>query len=362
MADPAVPARSRIRVLVVDDSVVVRRALTALFESDPEIQVVGQASNGIEALELAARLRPDLVTMDLMMPKMDGMEATQRIMARFPSPVLFLSSHFGQNGPYSHADAVAAGALDVVEKPTLTSDWQWQASGALLIQKIKALSKIPVIAHIHAARRFAPPPEVKPGAPLAASDIVAIGASAGGPKVLEQMLSALPVGFGMGVVVVQHMGDGFTLSLLKRLQQRCALPVEVATDGATITPGRILFTPESVHLVVSPGGRVRLSDDEPVGGHRPSVDVTFLSAAEAYGPRAVGVLLTGMGTDGAQGLLAIQRAGGVTYAQDEQSCAVFGMPREAIELGAARHVLPPPAIVRSLVALGVERGKLQPGA
>ncbi len=345
-----------VRVLIADDSAVTREVLTALLNSDPEIRVIGQASTGAEAVELTATLRPDLVTMDLMMPGMDGMEATRRIMARHPTPVLFLSSFFDKDGSYSRADAIAAGALDVVEKPALMPDWRWHNAAGKLVQKVKSLSKVPVIAHIHGARKLLAQEQsqfetfVGP-----AADVVAIGASSGGPRIIEALLSSLPSTYALGIVVVQHMTDGFTTSMLRWLQERCAMQIKVAEHGDAIIPRRVLFTPESSHLVVSIGGRVHLTDSEPVNGHRPSIDVTFQSVAKVYGARCAGVLLTGMGSDGAQGLLAIRQAGGVTIAQDEESSPIFGMPRAAIELKAAQQVLPPAGIIRSLNALHVER-------
>jgi two-component system chemotaxis response regulator CheB len=330
--------------------------LTTLLNSDPEIRVIGQASSGAEAVEMTATLRPDLVTMDLMMPGMDGMEATRRIMARHPTPVLFLSSFFDKNGAYSRVDAIAAGALDVVEKPSLLPDWRWQNSAGKLVQKVKALAKVPVIAHIHGARRLLAQEESQFETFLGpAADVVAIGASSGGPRVIEALLSSLPSTFALGVVVVQHMTDGFTTGMLRWLQERCALQVKVAEDGDAIVPRRVLFTPETQHLVAAIGGRVHLSSGEPVNGHRPSIDVTFQSIAKIYGARSAGVLLTGMGSDGAKGLLAIRQAGGVTLVQDEESSPIFGMPRAAIELGAAQQVLPPAGLIRSLNALHVER-------
>jgi two-component system chemotaxis response regulator CheB len=348
--------RPPIRVLIVDDSAVVREILTSLLESDPDIKVIGQATNGAEAVEQTALLRPDLVTMDLVMPGMDGMEATKRIMARHPTPVLFLSSYFGTEGSYTRVDALAAGALDIVEKPALMPDWRWRTTSFTLIEKVKALSKVPVIAHIHGARRLLALDQAHADAYAGpAADVVAIGASSGGPRVLEELLSSLPATFALGLLVVQHMTDGFTTSMLKWLQEKCALPIKVAQEGDAIVPRCVLFTPESSHMIVMPGGRVHLSNDEPVNGHRPSVDVTFASVAKVYGARSAGILLTGMGSDGATGLLAIRMAGGITLVQDEQSCAIFGMPRAAIELGAAQQVLPIAGLSRSLNALHVER-------
>ena len=346
---------SEVRVLIVDDSAVTREILTALLTGDPEIIVVGQASNGADAVEMTATLRPDLVTMDLMMPGMDGMEATRRIMARHPTPVLFLSSFFDTKGGYSRADAIAAGALDVIEKPALMPDWRWQHAAATLVQKVKSLSKVPVIAHIHGARKLLARDESLFQKPKAATDVVVIGASSGGPRIIEDLLSNLPATFALGVVIVQHMTDGFTTSMLRWLQERCPLPIKVAEEGDAIVARRVLFAPETLHLVASIGGRVHLSDAAPVNGHRPSVDVTFHSIAKVYGPRSAGVLLTGMGIDGAAGLLAIRQAGGVTIAQDEESSPIFGMPRAAIEMQAAQHVLPPSGIIRHLNALHVER-------
>ncbi len=357
MPEIVAPGQPEVRVLVVDDSVVVREILKRMLESDPAIKVVGMAADGGEAVELTAQLRPDLVTMDLVMPGMDGMEATERIMAYHPTPVLFFSSYFDREGMYSRPDALAAGALDIMDKPTLVPDKGWEAVAGPLVEKVKVLAQVPVVTHMHGAYALARQRlRTRVGvAARPAVDVVAIGASSGGPRVLEELLSSLPATYALAVLVIQHMAEGFMTGLLRWLQQRCLLPVRVAEEGDAILPRRVLFTPDWAHLVVQPDGRLHLSEGDPVNGHRPSVDVTFKSLAKVYGARAAGILLTGMGSDGAAGLLAIRQAGGVTHVQDEESCVVFGMPRAAIELGAAQHVLPPSGLIRSMNALHVER-------
>ena len=356
MPEAARHDHAEVRVLVVDDSLVVREVLKRMLESDPGVRVVGMAAEGGEAVELTAQLKPDLVTMDLVMPGMDGMEATERIMAAHPTPVLFFSAHFGGESRYSRGDAIAAGALDIMEKPTLVPDGQWDALAGKLVEKIKALVQIPVVAHIHGARaRNRPGASARAGAAGPVADVVAIGVSSGGPRVLDELLSALPATYALSILVVQHMTEGFMPGLVEWLQQRCPLRVKIAADGDAILPGQVLFAPDHAHVVVSPIGRVHLSESGPVSGHRPSVDVAFKSLAKVYGARVAGILLTGMGADGASGMLAIRQAGGLTLAQNEESCVVFGMPRAAIELGAVQHVLPLSGLVASLKALHRER-------
>jgi two-component system chemotaxis response regulator CheB len=353
---PETLSMSEVRVLIADDSVVVRRVLKQMLESAPGIRVVGMAASGAEAVELTARLRPDLVTMDLMMPGMDGLEATARIMAQHPTPVLFFSSYFDHDGMHSRLDAIAAGALDVLEKPTLLPDGRWELHARALIRKVKALAQVPVVAHIRGAHVVA---SQRTGAqPVPASrtiEVVAIGVSSGGPRIVDEILSALPDRFALAVVVVQHMAEGFMPGLITWLQRRCALPIKVAEEGDSLAPGTVLFAPDFAHLVVMPTGRVHLSRADPVNGLRPAVDVAFASVARVYKARAAGVLLTGMGSDGAAGLLAIRQAGGLTLVQDEASCVVFGMPRAAIERGAAERVLSPAGLIESLKTLHRQR-------
>ena len=290
MPDAMRPNPVGVRVLIVDDSPVARQVLRTVLESDTGIRVVGMAGSGREAVELTARLRPDLVTMDLVMPGMDGMEATQRIMARNPTPILFFSSFFGHEGFYSRHDALAAGALDIVEKPSQILDGQWHTTAGALVKKVKSLAQVTVVTHMHgnAAR------EERRDRPVAAkvrpaTRVVAIGASTGGPRVLDEMLSSLPADYGAAVVVVQHMADGFMTGWLSALRQRCALPLKIAEDGDRLQSGRVLFAPPSSHVSVQSGGRIKLDDAERGAGlslhrHHVCIDCAGLRIAKRRCP------------------------------------------------------------------------------
>lgn len=337
-----------VRVLIVDDSPVARDVLRSVLESDVDITVVGMAATGTEAVELTARLRPDLVTMDLVMPGMDGMEATQRIMARHPTPILFLSAFIGREGSYSRADALAAGALDIVEKPMPLSDVLGERTAASLRSRVKSLAQVPVITHMYgagAARLTARGPQVVRDAAL-----VAIGASTGGPRVLGELLATLPASYGLPIVVVQHMAEGYVDTFVDSLRHQGRLEVNLARNGDRVRAGRVLIAPPESHMTVQKGGRITVEAGPPVRGFRPSIDVIFSSVARVYGARAAGILLTGMGVDGAAGLREIRLAGGPTLVQDEASSVVFGMPRAAIERGAAEHVLPPAGLLRHMMS------------
>jgi two-component system, chemotaxis family, protein-glutamate methylesterase/glutaminase len=342
------PATTAVRVLIVDDSPVARAVLKNVLESGGDIQVVGMAATGYEAVELTATLRPDVVTMDLVMPGMDGMKATEEIMAHHPTPILFLSAFIGRDGVCTRSDVLAAGALDAVEKPSTMPDPRWEAEADTLVQKVKSLARVPVVTHM---RRRGSDPSRPVADSRRATQVVAIGASTGGPKVLEDLLAALPAGYGPAVIVIQHMADAFIGALAAALGKRCPLTIKIAETGDRLLPGTVLIAPPAAHLTVLPGSRVLIDAAAPVSGFRPSIDVTFAALARIYGSRACGVLLTGMGADGAKGLLAIRDAGGTTLVQDEASCALFGMPRAAIELGAAQHVLPPSGLVRHLLSM-----------
>lgn len=328
----------KVRVLIADDSEVVREILVAALERQAGIEVVGTASNGDEAAMLAARLRPDVITMDLHMPGSDGFAGIARIMAENPTPILVLSANREEVKGFR---ALSLGALDLQEKPPLD---ELEKFAGTLGNRLRLLATVPVIRHPRGLREAAPAATPKPRAGVR---LVALGASLGGPRALTQILRDLPPDFPAPVAVVQHMADGFTTAFTRWLGQEIRLKVREAEDGMRLEPGTVYVAPSDRHLRIQ-GNRVVLGDDATQHGFRPSVSILFRSAAESYGARAMGVLLTGMGTDGSDGLLEMRRRGGITIAQDEATSAVFGMPRAAIELGAAERVLPLGAIADAI--------------
>jgi len=331
-----------IRVLLVEDSPTALELIRRMLASAPEIAIVGTAGNGLEALELIPLVRPDVICTDLHMPKMDGFELTREVMARHPLPILVLSISVQAEQKHNIFQTLEAGAVDILAKPLGGLHIDFGVTAHDLITKIRILSGVKVIGRRGAARNavaIQPPPFL--GAPSApAARIIGIGASTGGPQALEGILRQLPADFALPLVCVQHIAEGFMQGLVDWLASSCRIRVRTAEEGTEPRPGSAYFPPDDRHLEIDPEGRFRCSGALPLSGHRPSVDIAFSSLACRYGAAAVGVLLTGMGQDGAQGLLEIARAGGLTIAQDEQSSVVFGMPRRAIELGAARHVLP----------------------
>lgn len=345
-------ADRRIRVLVVEDSLTVRRHLVEVLQADPSFQVVGEAEDGARGFALCERLRPDVVTMDMMMPNMTGLEATERIMAYCPTPIVIVSASFNRGEVFSTFDALAAGAVDVMDKPMGESlDAGWQAR---LRSAVRIASRVAVISHPRGrlGRSSIPPPHSR-HEPHGAPRLVAIGTSTGGPAALSQLLGALPRDFPLPILLVLHIGGAFSLPFSDWLARQTGLPVFTAEDGAPLPEvGRpvVMMAPVDRHMVLCQG-EIRLTDAPERHSCRPSVDPLFESVAAELGSRAIGVLLTGMGRDGAAGLLAIHRAGGITVAQDEATSVVFGMPREAIRLGAALLVLPLPRIAPTLVQL-----------
>jgi two-component system chemotaxis response regulator CheB len=321
------PGNRPIRVLVADDSELFRELLSSVIAADPGFEVLAVAADGDQAAHLARALRPDVITMDLEMPDADGFSGIARIMAETPTPILVLTASPTEAAGFK---ALSLGALDILEKPR-----EGLAEyGALLCSRLRLLAGVKVIRHLRGLRARKAPERPTAARP----ELVVMGASLGGPRALASILRRLPRTFPVPIAVVQHIAEGFTEGLASWLDQETPLEVAEARDGEALRPGRVVIAPSGRHLVVSRGA-THLSDAPAVDTFKPSVTPLFHSAARHYGPRACGVLLTGMGRDGAEGLKRIQEAGGPTLAQDEASSAVFGMPRAAIELGAADRVL-----------------------
>lgn len=333
----------RVRVLVVDDSALMRKLIPAILARDSSIEVVGTAMDGAFALKKIEELRPDVVTLDLEMPRMDGLEMLRLIMRRAPLPIILFSTH-SKKGGYATLKALALGAVDFLAKPKDAAAGHLEEIADELITKIKvakgaAKRKLPPVSLKEELPEFA-----KPSRPaLAPRRVIAVGISTGGPNALQYMLSQIPSDFLSTIVVVQHMPEGFTEMFAKRLDECCSLDVHEARSGDLLLAGRVLICPGNRHMMVRRmprGDMVVLSDGPPVNGHRPSADVLFHSVAQEFSLLSVGVLMTGMGDDGAEGLGAIKAAGGMTIAQSEDTCVVSGMPRAAILKGYASKVIP----------------------
>jgi two-component system chemotaxis response regulator CheB len=330
-----------VRVLVADDSELFRELLSGVVTADGGFELAAVAKDGDEAAKMARQHRPDVITMDLNMPEADGFAGIARIMAETPTPILVLTASPTEAAGFK---ALSLGALDILEKPRADADLR--EYGRVLRTRLRLLAGVKVIRHPRGLR------ERKPTAPRRAEppELVAVGASLGGPRALATILKRLPASFPIPVVVVQHIADGFTAGLAGWLNQETQLQISEARDGEPLRPGRVLLAPSGRHLVVT-RGQAHLSDAPPVDTFKPSVTPLFLSIAHHYGRRACGVLLTGMGRDGAEGLKAIKEQGGTTLVQDEATSAVFGMPRAAMELGAADRVLALDDIPRVLLEL-----------
>lgn len=336
-----------IRVLVVDDSALVRKILSDELSRAPDIEVVGTAIDPYIARDKIIQLRPDVLTLDIEMPRMDGLTFLQKLMKHHPLPVVIVSS-LTQKNSETALRALHLGAIEVIAKPG--SSLSLPENGDMLVRAIRAAAR---------ARLVKPPAAVfdTPVAPVSLAQIdtthkiLAIGASTGGTQAIETVLKSLPANVP-GTVIVQHMPPGFTLSFAKRLNDICAMQVREAKDGDLVTQGLVLIAPGNHHMVLQASGAhriVRLKDGPQVHHQRPAADVLFNSVAKVVGRNAVGVILTGMGADGAKGLLAMREAGAYTIAQDEESCIVFGMPKEAIKLGAAAEVTPLGHVGRSVL-------------
>ncbi len=341
-----------IRVLIVEDSPTVLELLAHILNSDPGIRVIGTVEDGEKAVEFAGRNKPDIITMDIHMPKMDGFEATRIIMETNPVPIVIVTGSASMIEMETSFRAIEAGALCVVQKPAGIGHPDYEARARELIRVVKLMSEVKVVKRWarRPAREIAAYRETAPQAP-AALRIVAIGASTGGPPVIQKILSGLPRDFPLPVLVVQHMAAGFVQGFVEWLSQSSSLPVHMAMNGSRILPGNVYLAPEGVQMKVEANGRLACTGDDPENGLRPSVSCLFRSVAAVFGKDVVAVLLTGMGKDGAEEMRLLKERGALTIAQDEETSAVFGMPGEAVRLNAATYVLPPERIAETLTRL-----------
>lgn len=333
----------RIRVLIADDSLVAREMLSQILSSDPGIEVIGTATNGAEAVEKVAQLRPDLVTMDVHMPKMDGLEATERIMAYTPTPILVVSSSVYGEGMGRAFDALAIGALEVIKKPE-PRDWAaLDAIGRDIIRKVRILARVKVITHIRGRRdpvhrkSHFEPIEIMPR-PVGLQAL-AIGSSTGGPSALLNVLGRLEPDFRLPIVIAQHIAEGFVPGLATWLDAGCKIKVLPAEEGQTVKPGTAYLAATGKNMEMD-GMTLRFTKPQTGQLYIPSADTLFESVARSHGRHVIGVLLTGMGADGARGLKRLHDIGAPTICQDEATSTVWGMPKAAIDMGAARVVLP----------------------
>ncbi|MDP2256398.1 MAG: chemotaxis-specific protein-glutamate methyltransferase CheB [Polaromonas sp.] len=343
-----------IKVLVVEDSPVVREFLVHILGADPRIQVIGTANDGEQAIEAVARQRPDVITMDLHMPKLDGLEATRRIMETHPTPIVIVS---GSTDPLEVATmfrAMEAGAVAVLRRPAGIGHPDHEASAGELVQTVKLMSEVKVIKRWPRAGRqpeLARPAQAHRAQVEAKVKVIAIGASTGGPPVLQTILAALPQDFPVPVLIVQHMAAGFTQGFVQWLAQTSSLPVHLATHDEPIRAGHVYVAPDEFQMRVGRSGKIVLTKDEPENGLRPSVSYLLRSVVEVYGRDAVAGLLTGMGRDGAEELKLLRDRGATTFAQDKDSSVVHGMPGAAIKLDAATLILQPEKIATVLTSL-----------
>ncbi|BDV01068.1 chemotaxis response regulator protein-glutamate methylesterase of group 2 operon [Thermodesulfomicrobium sp. WS] len=347
----------KIRVLVVDDSALVRQTLCAILESDPDIEVMATASDPLAAAEILRQQVPDVITLDIEMPRMDGLTFLRKLMSQHPLPVVICSS-LAESGAETTLKALEYGAVSIIQKPKIGTKQFLEESRVLICDEVKAAARAKV-------RQYTPSPPVtpklsadvmlpKPGAQAmieTTEKVVAIGASTGGTEALARLLSALPAHVP-GIVVVQHMPEKFTRAFAQRLDGLCAISVKEAEDGDPVLRGHALIAPGGRHMLLSRSGAryfVKIKDGPLVSRHRPSVDVLFRSTARYAGKNALGIIMTGMGDDGARGMREMHDAGAYTIAQDEASCVVFGMPKEAIAAGGVDEVLPLDAIPAAIL-------------
>ncbi|MFD1109991.1 chemotaxis-specific protein-glutamate methyltransferase CheB [Pseudoroseomonas ludipueritiae] len=357
MPDPVFPTgfptRPPVRVMIVEDSAVVRRLLAHIVSGDPRLVLAAAVDSAEEALRELPRVKPDVISMDIRLPGMDGLEATRRIMAEQPTPIVVIADSVRDSTFGISMNALKAGALSVVEKPVGIETGGHEQIAETIRTQLYIMSQVPVIRQRGnlAARPRAPHPEPSQRPPQQPA-VLAIAASTGGPPALAQVLGALPADYPVPVLLVQHMGAAFMEGFASWLDGLVPLKVGLAQEGELPQPGRVYVAPGDRHLLLSPQGTLRLSSEKPLASQRPSATLLFRSVAIAAGDRALGVLLTGMGEDGAVGLTEMRRAGGYTITEHESTAVVYGMPAAAVRLGGSSLSLPLPAIGPRLAQLG----------
>jgi two-component system, chemotaxis family, protein-glutamate methylesterase/glutaminase len=340
-----------IRVVVAEDSAVVRAHLVHLLDGDDQLSVVGEAGDGEEAVALAERQRPDVVVLDIHMPRMDGYQAARAIMERAPAPIVMATASANRSDTQTAFDALEAGALVVVEKPRGPGHPGADEAARELVRTVRLMAGVKVVRRWPARTPLARRPE-----PRKAPGVIAMAASTGGPAVLASMLRQMDYELGCPLLLVQHISPGFTEAFADWLGTSTWRPVKLARGGELTLPDTVYVAPAEQHLGIAKGGRIQLRPRGAVNGFCPSASHLFGSVADSYGPAAAGVVLTGMGRDGAEGLGRLRKSGGVTIAQDQASSVVFGMPAAAIESGAAELVLSPDRIVATIRQLTGGRG------
>ncbi len=341
-----------IKILVVDDSLTMRRTMVDILDKDPGFDVVGEAANGKEAIHMAQAFSPDVISMDMMMPEMNGVAATEYIMAHCPTRIMILSSSLNRGELMKTYDALAAGAISAFEKPSGVEDIDdWEEK---VVEELKLVSRIPVIHHIRAKKQSLPkPPLSMPELVKTKYEMVVMGASTGGPQAMMGILQGLPSNFSIPVICVLHISQNFSGSLAEWFSNNTALNVKFATDRmftGSLGKGLAVLAPADYHLTIE-NSMLKIVQTPLVNYCRPSVDVLFESAAKNIKDKAIGILLTGIGTDGASGLKQMHDAGAYTIAQDEASSVVYGMNKAAIDMGAAKKVLPYQDIASELIRL-----------
>lgn len=334
-----------IKVLIVDDSMVASELLAYIINSDPDLKVIGCVENGEKALEFIRHNKPDVITMDIIMPKMDGFEATRRIMATTPIPIIIVSSIYKKENVEKSFQAMEAGAIEILEKPRGFQDPYYQDLATSLVKTIKIVAGTKLVTRkfvtsgeksVHEAT---PRTNHQDSSWTGKAEVVAIGSSLGGPQALNTIFSGLSSSFPVPILVVQHISSGFTQGFVDWLSESCSLEISLAKNKEIALPGHVYVAPDNVHLEIDKKNVMHLVDAPPEAGLRPAASRLFRSVANVFGSNGIGIILTGMGRDGVEDLLLLKQKGGMTIAQSQESCLMYGMPKEAIAIGAARQVV-----------------------